>query len=142
MSKSYDPRKAIHRATRAMDEYVRKSGPSVGVTEPVYTTKSGIAPVCVLLKSITDRGPCPDDFQTLTSGEQIKRHVRSDGAVFVGAFELQGDRESVVLVYGDPAMKAEQAERLATMERPELIRRQQQHALGPFAAQPTLTLSP
>lgn len=139
---SYDPRKAIRHATKAMNQFVRQNGPRLGMTEPVYTAASGIGPCVVLLRSITERGPVPDDMQNLTTGQAIKAHVRSDGAVFIGAFELQGDRESVVLVWGDPAMKPEQAERLATLERPELIRRQHLHALGPFAAHPKPTLTP
>lgn len=142
MSKAYDPLKAIRHATKAMNQYVKQAGPSVGVTDPVYAATAGASPVCVLLKSITDGGLVPDDMTNLTSGQAIRDHVRSDGAVFVGAFELQGDRESIVLVYGDAAMKPEQAERLATLERPELLRRQHLHALGPFAVHPKPTLTP
>lgn len=140
---TYDPRRAIRNATKAMNRYVQKNGPSVGVVDPMYTaTAMSAAPCCVLLKAITDGGPVPDDLTNLKSGAAIKDHVRSDGAVFIGAFELQGDRDSIVLVYGDKALPVQQAERLATLERPELLRRQHQWSLGPFAAKPSLTLSP
>lgn len=89
---------------------------------------------CVLLKALTDGGPVPADFTALKSAAMLRAHVRSDGAVYLGAFELAGHPDSIVLVYGDPAMRPAAAERLATLERAALQRRHASWQLGPFAS--------
>lgn len=99
-------------------------------------TNSGPIPCAVLLRSLTDGGWVPDDFRGITSAQQIKDHVRPDGAKFIGAYELQGDRSSVVLMYGAPTLDVIAAEKFATIERPALVARHESFLLGPFAARP------
>jgi hypothetical protein len=73
------------------------------------------------------------------SSAALKAHVRADGAVYCGAFELQGHPDSVVIVFGDPALSPRDAERFATLERPALNRRFRDWRLGVFAAPSTAT---
>jgi hypothetical protein len=144
----YDPRDAIKRTTRAMNSYVKKherpiqlhSDTNVG---DVALTSTATEPgVCViLLKSLTEdiRTVVPDDFHPLRTALALQEHVRPDGAVFLGAYELQNTPDSLCLVYGPASLLPEKAERLATLERPALMRRHEQARLGPFAAAPDTT---
>jgi hypothetical protein len=151
MSKSYDPRDAIKRATRSMNSYVKKHERPVQLLTdkanpgdaPLTTTATEPGVCVVLLKSITEglARVVPDDFQSIRSADDIKAHVRPDGAVFLGAYELQNTPESLCLVYGPASLLPEKAERLATLERPALMRRHEQAHLGPFAA-PTQPIAP
>lgn len=139
--KPYSPLGAVRRATRAMNSYNTKhAAPS---ERPLtLETTTGPIPCAVLLRSFTENGPVPDDFAGIPrSGAAIKEHVRPDGAVFLGAFEVQGDRSSVVLVYGPPTMTTEQAEQVALLERPALAARHESFLLGPFAAHPVVSPS-
>lgn len=152
MSKSYDPRHGIKNAVRAMNTYVKKhERPQLVTGEPknlpdVGLTNTATEPgVCVvLLKSFTDgvRDVVPDDFHALRTGKQLQEHVRPDGAIYLGAFELQNTPDSVCLVYGPASMQSEKAERLATLERPALMRRHDLAQLGPFAAAPDTSTAP
>jgi hypothetical protein len=102
------------------------------------TTMSGPSPCAVLLRSFTEGGPVPDDFEGLPkTAEALKSHVRSDGAVYLGAFEVQGDKDSVVLMYGPSNLTETRAEAIANMERLALTNRHAAWALGPFARQQT-----
>lgn len=133
--KPYSPIGALKRTRRAMDTVSAKHRPPADTPLSLATT-SGPIPCAVLLRSLVERGPVPDDFQGLTNAAAIKEHVRPDGASFIGAYELQGDRGSVVLVYGPKTLDMIAAEKLATMERPALIARHETAKLGPFAAKP------
>lgn len=139
MSK-YNPLDGLKNAKRAMDTYVRKHERPVQLVSdnpgdvPVTSTATDPGVCVVLLKSLTEGlKVVPDDFLTLTTAEAIKGHVRPDGAVYLGAFDLQNTPESTVLVYGPASMNPEKVERLATLERPALTRRHAQAQLGPFA---------
>lgn len=131
--KPYSLLRALNRTRRAMDSFSAKHTPQ---SERPLTLSSttGPVPCAVLLRSLTDGGPVPDDFHGFTSAQQIKDHVRPDGAKFIGAYELQGDRSSVVLVYGPQTLDVITAEKFATMERRALIARHESFKLGPFAA--------
>ncbi len=132
---TYSPLDAVKRVTGLMQREIRNAGeqviPGSQVCPPI-AVKSRAAACCVLLKMLTEGGPVPDDFTGLTSSRALRDHVRSDGAIYLGAFELQGQPDSVVLVYGDHLMTPAGAERLATLERPELQRRYAAWRLGPF----------
>lgn len=132
----YSPLRALNRTRRAMDSVTKKHAPASERPLTLNTT-TGPIPCAVLLRSLVEKGPVPDDFQGLDNANAIREHVRSDGAVYIGAFELQGDRTSVVLIYGPKSMTDEQAESVATMERPALVARHESFLLGPFAAQPS-----
>lgn len=138
MSKDYSPLKAIRRATSAMNKYVRDAkdvmGRPINAPDLTLSVNPKAAPCVVLLRSLTDGGPVPDDFTEIRSGEAIKNHKRSDGAVFKGAFELQNTKDSLCLVYGDESMTRAEAERAATLERPALMARHHNWTLGPFGA--------
>lgn len=129
----YSPLKAIRRATRSMNSAVQKAEASWSVP-PIISTTEKSAPCAVLLKSFTDDVMLPDDFNSVgKSGAAIKAYVRPDGAVYQGAFQMQGQPDSVVMVWGDPSMEPDEAERIATMERPALLRRYDSAKLGPFS---------
>lgn len=141
--KPYSPMKAVRRATRAMDSVSRKHAPPS--ERPLTLTTNGEpVPCAVLLRSFIENGPVPDDFTGLPkTSDALKKHVRPDGAVYKGAFEAQGDRSSVVLVYAAPSWLPDRCESIATMERKALLNRHDAHALGPFARHPqTSVVSP
>ncbi len=120
-----------------MDTYVQKHQPA---TERPLTLTTNTAPIpcAVLLKSFTDGGPVPDDFKALPkTAAALKAHVRPDGAVYKGAYELAGTPDSVVLMFGPKNLTAHRAERIAAMERLALTKRHQSFTLGQFASQPS-----
>lgn len=131
----YDPLATVKRVTGLMQQGIRDAGehviPGSQVCPPI-AVRPRAASCCVLLKMLTDGGPVPDDLTMLRSAKELREHVRSDGAVYLGAFEVVGRPDSVVLVYGDHTMTPQGAERLATLERPELERRYAAARLGPF----------
>lgn len=133
--KEYSPLRALNRTRRAMDSVSAKHTPA-SERPLTLATNSGPIPCAVLLRSLVEKGPVPDDFLSLGSALAIREHKRPDGAVYIGAFELQGDRSSVVLVWGPPSMTDEQAEQIATIERKALTARHESFLLGPFAARP------
>jgi hypothetical protein len=143
-AKDYSPIASLRRLRGDMQSAISKAGerviPGTEVAAPIAVVQRA-APCCVLLKMLTDGGPVPDDFTRLTSSSALRDHVRSDGAVYLGAFEVQGKPDSVVLVYGDPSMPVANAERLASLERPSLERRYADWQLGIFASAPVV-LSP
>lgn len=130
----YNPLKAIRGATKAMNHRLREEGHVVQTGDSLATTThTEAAPCCILLRSLTDGGPVPDDFNRLKlSGASLKEHVRPDGGVYLGAFEVQGQKDSLVIVYGPLRLK-DKAERLSILERPALVARHRTAALGPFA---------
>lgn len=134
MSKGYDPKRAIRGATKAMNSYTSKHTPP---SERPLTLSSNGAPVpcAVLLRSFTENGPVPDDFKGLPkTSAALKAHVRPDGAVYIGAFQSQGAKDSVVLVYGPAKLTEKRAEEISCLERRALIKRHESFLLGPFAA--------
>lgn len=143
--KTYHPLDGLRRLTALMRGKIRDAGETIQLPPPtdvpVVTIKA--APCVVLLRALTDGhagkgwSSVPDDFHALTSAAAIEAHVRADGAVYVGAYQVQGHPDSVVLVYGDPSMTPQQAERYSITERPELERRHRQMLLGVFAHVPT-----
>lgn len=137
MSKPYSPLDGVRRVTRSMNAYTAKHRPAAETPLHLSAT-TGPIPCAVLLRSLIEGGPVPDDFKGIAlTSLGIREHTRPDGAKFIGAFELQGDRESLVLVYGDASLGIPQAEQIAKMERPALIARHESFLLGPFATQPT-----
>lgn len=134
-SKPYSPLKALNRTRRAMDSATAKHAPASD--RPLtLTTSTGPIPCAVLLRSFVEGGPVPDDFAALPkTALAIQQHVRPDGAAFRGAFEMQGDKSSLVLVYGGPSLDIIQAEKMAFMERPALTARHESFLLGPFSSQ-------
>lgn len=140
-NRPYSPKDALRRVTRSMNRVVRDNTPQTN--RPLdLTTTTGPIPCAVLLRTFIEGGPVPDDFSALPKNTTaIQQHVRPDGAKFIGAFELQGDKTSLVLVYGPQTLDIISAERVATMERPALMARHEQFLLGPFArsAAPTPT---
>jgi hypothetical protein len=145
----YSPLDAIKRTTRAMNSYMQKhERPALQLHDTkqdvgdvtLVATEPGVC--VVLLKSLTEGHKIvPDDLQTLRTGTAIKNHTRPDGAVYLGAFDLQNTPESTVLVYGPASLAPEKVERLATLERPALMRRHAMADLGPFANHSTPPLS-
>ncbi len=134
--KPYSPMNAIRRATRSMNKTIAKHTPP---SERPLTLAANDQPVpcAVLLASFTEGGPVPSDFIALPkTSAALKAHVRPDGAVYKGAFELQGHFGSVVLAYGPKDMTMTRAEQVATIERTVLLKRHEAHALGIFAASP------
>lgn len=138
MSKDYSPLKAIRRATASMQKFVKDAkdpmGRPINAPDLTLSVSTKVAPCVVLLRSLTEGGPVPDDLSALKSAEAIQQHVRPDGAVYRGAFELQNTPDSLCLVYGDPSLTRHEAERIATMERAALMARQRSWSLGPFGA--------
>lgn len=134
---TYDPLKSLSGLRRDMQKEIASKGelviPGTAVTAPLAVERKADT-VCVLLKMLTDDGPVPDDIRGLFSGPAIKAHVRADGGVFRGAFEVAGRPDSVVLVWADPSLSDERCLIMASMERPALERRYQQWILGPFAS--------
>lgn len=128
---TYNPRSAIGAAIRGMDGYVKQHSKPA----PVELVKpTAAAPCAVLLRSIVEGGPVPDDFANVPkTADGLRSFVRADGAVYRGAFELQGKPGSIVMVWGDPSLSMKGAERIATQERPALEQRHAQAKLGPFA---------
>ncbi len=132
----YSPLARIKEARKAMDHYVQKHTPSQEKPLTLSTNEQPI-PCAVLLKSFTDGGPVPDDFKALPkTSTALKAHVRPDGGVYKGAFDLEGGKDSVVLMYGPKNLTPQRAERIAAMERLALTKRHQSFTLGQFAAQP------
>ena len=89
----------------------------------------------------------PDDFFGLEkSGQALRNYVRPDGGVYLGAFQAAGESEGVVVVFGDPAMSLEQAQRIAMQYRGQLMERYDAEValghLGPFAAGTVSEVSP
>ncbi len=117
-------------AIKGMRSYVTQHGPRPELT---LTATDQPVPCAVLLRSLTEGGPVPDDFTALPkTAAAFKAHVRPDGAVYKGAFELQGRRGSVVLVWGPTAMSLQRAEQVATVERMVLEKRHESSKLGIF----------
>ena len=93
--------------------------------------------------SFLENGPMPDDFKALPkTSEALKAHVRPDGGVYRGAYELQGTPGSVILMYGPANLTAQRAEKIANMERLALTKRHESFRLGPFSAQPVPSSRP
>lgn len=136
---TYNPMKSLSGLRQSMQKEIASKGehviPGTEVKAPLEITRKADT-VCVLLKMLTDDGPVPDDIKGLLSGTALKNHVRSDGAVFRGAYELQGQPDSVVIVFADPSLSDERCLIMANMERPALERRYTQWTLGPFAHRP------
>lgn len=139
--KPYSPLRALNRVRKSMDTVSAKHTPA-SERPLTLSSQTGPIPCAVLLRSLAENGPVPDDFKGLTNAADIKGHVRPDGAKYIGAYELQGDRQSVVLVYGPATLDLIAAEKMATMERPALIARHESFLLGPFAARPELPSTP
>lgn len=136
----YNPLRSLTRLRKEMQSKIAESGelviPGSTVDQPLISVQRKADVVCVLLKTLTEGGPIPDDLKGLRTSMAIRAHTRPDGGVYCGAYELQGQPESVVLVYGDPTLTDAQAERCASLERPALARRHSDWKLGPFAASP------
>jgi hypothetical protein len=133
----YDPRSAMRPAIKGLRRYVEKHTPASERTLHLSTADRP-TPCAVLLRSLTDNGPVPDDFTAIPkTAAGFKAHVRPDGAVYKGAFELQGQRGSVVLVWGPADMTVQRAEQVATIERRALEKRHESSTLGVFAANPS-----
>ncbi len=119
-----------------MNSFVRKQTPASERPLTLLTNDQPI-PCSVLLRSFVEDGPVPDDFKGLPkTSAAIKAHVRPDGAVYKGSFQLQGAKDSVVLVYGPKNLTEVRAERIASMERLALTRRHESFLLGPFSRNP------
>ncbi len=141
-NRDYSPIEGLRRARKAMDSYSQKHTPATERPLTLSTNKATL-PCTILLKSFTEGGPVPDDFKALPrTAAAIKAHVRPDGAVYKGAFELQGTPDSVVLVFGPKNLTAHRAERIAAMERLDLMKRDASYRLGPYAAKPAASVVP
>ena len=107
---------------------------------PVFPKTIETCPI--LLLAFTERSPMvPDDFHNVErSGKGLREYVRPDGGVFLGAFQPAGEKDGVVVVFGDPAMSQGAAQRIALQYRQQLIERYEGHcaaqALGPFSGLP------
>lgn len=95
---------------------------------------------CVLLLALTNGSKMvPDDFHNVEkSGAGLRAYARPDGGVYRGAFEIAKQPASVVLVYGDPLMSEQDAQRASMAYRARLVELYEGEralgALGPFAA--------
>src|SRR5689334_3440310 len=128
MSKTYSPLGSLTTLRRAMQDEIAKHEhviPGSQVAPPLAVTERA-APCCILLQTLVEGGPVPDDLIGITTGAQLKAHVRPDGAVYQGAYEVMGQPDSVVIVYADQSLKPGAAEHLANMERPALVARHAQ----------------
>ena len=136
---TYSPLKSLSGLRQSMQKEISAKGelviPGTEVQAPLEVVRKADT-VCVLLKMLTDDGPVPDDIKGLFSGTALKNHVRADGAVFRGAYELQDQPDSVVIVFADPSLSDERCLIMANMERPALERRYRAWTLGPFASRP------
>lgn len=105
---------------------------------PVYEKSRVPEPCCILLLAFTKGSRMvPDDFHNVEkSGAALKRYVRPDGGVFLGAFQAHGESDGVVVVFGDPAMSTGAAQKLAMQYRERLMAQyageQAMAELGPF----------
>jgi len=134
----YDPKSALKifanhaRAQRAVNRL------TIGASKDPYEGRQKAETLCVLLASfVNGSAVLPDDFDTVEkTGKGLKAHVRPDGGVFVGAFELPHDPTSVIVVYGDPLMDGKEAV-YASLSFRRLLRQQleleEKKVLGPFA---------
>lgn len=131
----YSPTQSLTGLRKLMQERIAGAGELVIPGTQVAPTIAVIPKaetVCVLLACLASSGPVPDDITGLTTGQHLKDHVRADGGIYRGAYEMQGQPDSVVLVYADPRASDHHCEAAATMERPVLTRRFQAWQLGPF----------
>ncbi len=134
---TFDPKKSVRKATQAMNSYTRKH--SQGERPLELSTNTLPVPCAVLLKSFTDNGPVPPDFVALPrTSAALKAHVRPDGAIYKGAYQVQGDPDSVVLMYGPKNLTEKRAAEIANLERLALKRRHEAKQLGQFARNPDL----
>lgn len=118
----------------ALKAWVQSSGPKIverGADplilktpdgEPVADAKPVAETVCFPLHAFTNADQSlPDDFlpdlgkivedgkaEGLRGGQAVgawlRGHVRHDGGMYMGAYELPGDKAGTVIVYGDPLM--------------------------------------
>ena len=97
-------------------------------------------PCAILLLAFTKGSKMvPDDFHNVgKSGAALKTYVRPDGGVYLGAFQVQGEVDGIVVVYGDPAMSTGAAQKIALRYRQRLMEQYEgekaMEHLGPFAA--------
>lgn len=138
----YDPRTAGKLAFNAR-RAARPSAPAAIVDDATTLTAQSAkaAPCAILLRSLVEDGPMPDDFRALVDKRALKQYVRPDGAVFRGAFEFSGASRALVMVWGDPATPEAVIQRVAELERPALEQRHQAWKLGPFACTRPSTVS-
>ena len=114
----------------------------------VYEKVPTIETCPVLLLAFTQGAKIvPDDFHNVEkSGAGLKRYVRPDGGVYLGAFQGKGEDAGVVIVFGDPAMSQGAAQKIAMQYRSQLIAQyegeQAMSELGPFAAGTVSELPP
>ena len=130
----YDPRTAGKLAFNAR-RAARPSAPAAIVDDATTLTAQSAkaAPCAILLRSLVEDGPVPDDFRALVDKRAVQQYVRPDGAVFRGAFEFDGLPDSLVLVWADHTLTRTRIEQIAQLERPALMARHKAWRLGPFA---------
>ena len=105
--------------------------------------KLGVIETCpVLVLAFMNNSPAvPDDFHGVDkTGAALKAYVRPDGGVYLGTFQAHHEPDGMIVVFGDPAMRQSDAQRIAMHYRTQLMERYEgfkaAHDLGPFAGLP------
>ena len=98
-------------------------GTSVPPSEPAETVEAPL--LCFPLAAFLNHDPdLPPDFQSVErTGLALKSHQRPDGAVFLGLFEVPGERHTGIVVFGPPSTPSGVAIHVSQQYR------QEQHAL-------------
>jgi hypothetical protein len=117
----YDPKSALKRFTEAGGLKGRPVGKRVG---PAYDIKARSPFLCFPLMAWLDKNDAlPQDIKDLpTSSKALKEHVRPDGGVYLGAFELPDDSGSTVIVFGEATTRHEDAKNASILFRQKLAR--------------------
>lgn len=107
MSESYDP-KSVFKVLKKAGRPVRPVGKKVG---PAYDLKQRPPAFCFPLQAWIDKHEAlPEDIRALplVSGA-LRGHVRPDGSVYCGAYELPNQPQSTIIVFGDALLSHEDA---------------------------------
>lgn len=103
----YNPRNVL-KVLRKNNALPRPVGKRV---KDAYELKAKPEPLCFPLMAFVERSRnLPEDFHGLApSSQSLKAHVRPDGGVFLGLFELPNQEGSGIVVFGDPLMARDEA---------------------------------
>ncbi len=106
---TYDPKSALKILKKNNAMPARKPvGPNI---PDAYRMGSRPQPLCFPLMAWLDGAKAlPEDILAVPlSSKVLKEHVRPDGGMFLGLFELPDQPASGIVVFGDPLMSRENA---------------------------------
>lgn len=117
----YDPKSALKKFSEAGGFKGKPIGKRVG---PAYDLKARAPFFCFPLMAFAMRDEhLPQDIKDLpTSSKSLKEHVRPDGGVYLGAFELPDDAGSTIVVYGEATTTQDEAKQASILFRQRLAR--------------------